>query len=480
MWLLGTCVGVETKEEYDRSHVELSKFLALDETVDAIGKDCIAAVSNLQDSLRTKESELAGYHRHTVKNCMDASTTSPAEANNSAIKRGSFGINAKMNLDKSTKRLLRGVNGRLQRRRNKARREVYKTNNASRAPTKDYLIQTGQALIDQNYDNRLNCKSAQIGPEDWLVWNFLETEKEIKCPIQLYLPKFLRVRQLTVNEHSNGKCFVPCDCHYRTRVGVPCECFFNIAHNANIPEEEIVDIGMVDVRYLKLYNANYGDDTDLGRQLCKAQEQCFLYEKEGTQISEAFKKKLVGDDDTVYPILGENTSQEDFDEAMFVLNRPTTTLYDLAMHRMEEDSDSDMDDIYEIDDSVTLNALGNGEYERVSMSVWADKMKSTLAESQKECMPDSNQDSGLLPTSMEMKDRRNQWGVELDKILIDQRGSKEAKDRFNKDFNDSVTKYWDEVNKNWGKRGGGEGRMELAGETVAFAKTEGRYRSRGG
>lgn len=330
-------MGVETKEEYDRSHLELSKFLALEETVDAIGEECVAAVSNLQDTLRTKESETAGYLRHAVKNCMDACTTSPAEANNSAIKRGSFGINAKMNLDKSTGRLLKGINGRLTRRRNKARKEVYKTNNASCAPTKDYLIQKGQALIDQNFDNRMNCKSAQIGPEDWLVWNFIEMEREIKCPIQLYLPKFMRVRQLTVKKHSSGKIFVPCDCHYRTRIGVPCECFFNIAENSSIPSENIVDIGMVDVRYLKLFNAHYGEDTDLGRKLYAAQEQCFMHEGEGTQISPEFMDKLVGSGDSVYPILGRNTTQEDFEEAMFVLNRPTTTRFDLAMRRIDED-----------------------------------------------------------------------------------------------------------------------------------------------
>ena len=59
--------------------------------------------------------------------------------------------------------------------------------------------------------------------------------------------------------------FVKCICGVRDRVGVPCECFFNIADNGSIGSEEIIDIGMIEARYLKLYNAHYGERNDMGK-----------------------------------------------------------------------------------------------------------------------------------------------------------------------------------------------------------------------
>ena len=53
------CTDCETKGEYDRSHKELSKFLRLEETVEAIGIECIYAMEELQDTLRGKEAKLS-------------------------------------------------------------------------------------------------------------------------------------------------------------------------------------------------------------------------------------------------------------------------------------------------------------------------------------------------------------------------------------------------------------------------------------
>ena len=51
--------------------------------------------------------------------------------------------------------------------------------------------------------------------------------------------------------------------------------FFNIATNALVPNSEIIDIGMVDVRYLKMYNSHYADKGPVGNLMYRAQNECF-------------------------------------------------------------------------------------------------------------------------------------------------------------------------------------------------------------
>ena len=42
-------------------------------------------------------------------------------------------------------------------------------------------------------------KSVMIGPETWLVWNFdWPSETDIKMGLEVYLPEFMRVRELVV------------------------------------------------------------------------------------------------------------------------------------------------------------------------------------------------------------------------------------------------------------------------------------------
>ena len=48
---------------------------------------------------------------------------------------------------------------------------------------------------------------------------------------------------------------------------MPCCHFFRIIVNAGIDKSKIVDIWMVDVRYLKVYNSHYGDSGPVG-ELC--------------------------------------------------------------------------------------------------------------------------------------------------------------------------------------------------------------------
>ena len=146
--------------------------------------------------------------RLNITNCMNACTTSPVESNNNTIKDGPSAINAEMNLDNTMTRLLSGINCCCERCKKHARRELYNTNFASCAPTKKHLIEKGQGLIDCNHDAHHYCKSVMMGPNQWFAWNWYANDnEEIKCPLQLYLPSFLRVRELFVNKLSCGKTF---------------------------------------------------------------------------------------------------------------------------------------------------------------------------------------------------------------------------------------------------------------------------------
>ena len=409
----------ETKEEYDRSHADLKVFLSLKETRDALSDACINAMIKLQDNLRSKEYKLAGYLRLHIPNTMDAVTTSPVESNNNSVKHGPSQINATMNLDTATKKLLNGINTRFERRRQKADREVSRTNLASRAITNPYVIRKGQGLIDRNYDNRLHCKSARLAENHWISWNWWTNDNDkIVSPVELYLPKFMRVRQLNV-VNDDDDFFVKCICGVRDRVGVPCECFFSIADNGSIGSEEIIDIGMIEARYLKLYNAHYGERNDMGKTVYQAQEQCVRQQGKGVKVSTVFADKLLHEiPNKTYPILGKNTTDDDLREAMYVMSRSTTTRLDMARYRLDEDGDDDFNN------QVTLSALDDPtKYEKIVLSQVATNMKMDIEESVVDC----DHDNMLLQTSEEKFDMRKDWSQILDEILTDERGSKEMK-----------------------------------------------------
>ena len=115
---------------------------------------------------------------------------------------------------------------------------------------------------------------------------------------------------------------------------------------------------MVNVRYLKTFNAHYGEDTDISNTLLKLQTQCFQFEEFGIPISNSFLKQLdrtrvnfpkklsffdsssqedelwCSDNDEKgpcisYPILGKYTTEEDFEEAMHVKNLDCCDQFDL-------------------------------------------------------------------------------------------------------------------------------------------------------
>ena len=420
---------------------------------------------------------------------MDACTTSPVESNNNSIKHGSYAVHANMNLDKSTERMIDGFDNRLRRRRNTARRDMLMTNNASCAPTKHLFIKQGQGLIDRNHDRSEYYKSAQIGPYRWLAWNFDNYEyANTDNVLNLHIPWFMRVRELTVVHSACGRPFVKCTCNARKRHGVPCSCFFKLADDANIPISERVSVEMVDVRYLKIFNAHYGEDTDIGNALLKLQTQCFQFEDFGIPISTSFLKRLTktrvivpkksslfdgsssddeswcsGEEDNdhcpSYPILGKYTTDEDLEEAMHVKNLDCCDQFHLEKFRMmQEISDSDNEtDINMTQESLILTSLAANLQDRIKLSEEAD-MEETL------------------PTEDENQLYRKNVMIMSDNVLNDEMGDQEQKKKFMTRVEEASEEYFEANATKWGANGGGMNRLELYGHNGGQCRKQKRKR----
>ena len=112
--------------------------------------------------MQTREHQLGNHIRHDIRNCNEASTTSPAESMNASIKGGPSKIHSNMSLDTSTNRMIGGINNRINRRQSDAHRAMNATYYASCTPTSEFIIHKGQGQIDCCFDRREQCKSVQI------------------------------------------------------------------------------------------------------------------------------------------------------------------------------------------------------------------------------------------------------------------------------------------------------------------------------
>ena len=107
-----------------------------------------------------------------------------------------------------------------------------------------------------------------MGTNHTISWNFELTDVEVfdegvdVKDIQFAPPKFLCVRELHIDIEDDKKCFVPYKCGKRRIIGVPCICFWKMARDADIPMNDIMDVGMFDVRWLKSYNSHSGQIFD--------------------------------------------------------------------------------------------------------------------------------------------------------------------------------------------------------------------------
>lgn len=127
-------------------------------------------------------------------------------------------------------------------------------------------------------------KSAQVSPSTFLCWDFEDRSLDkLENEMQFYLPKFVRVHEITGIKEDN-QCFFPCDCYERQRIGCPCKCFYEIAASADVPIDKRTEIGMFDIRMLKIFNSHYGEleddgrNTEIANKLYDAQHQSFMNE----------------------------------------------------------------------------------------------------------------------------------------------------------------------------------------------------------
>ena len=419
--------------------------------------------------LQSKEDKFAGYLRKNIKRCFDAKTTSPVEGNNRVIKHGSYKCSSNMHADKSIERIMLGQKARFQRRHNDATRELSKTNQSSTAPTKDYLIMQGQRLVDTMYDSRTKMNSAQIAPDKFLAWCF-ETKMDIDNydPLFLSIPEFLRVRVLTIVRDLDGA-FVLCSCGRRIRYGAPCPCFFKIGDDANISKDEIVDVGMVDVTFTKMFNAQYGLEGNNGELLLKAQHECFKNEHKGTRISSSYMNQLCQHNNTAdlsveNPFLGKNTTKSDYEEAMFVLSRTskkiTTTLLDLTQFMLIGGDESD-------NDELPLKFLK----ESTSLSVMNEKMQSKISSI-------TEQDNGkeYRPTGEQCQSHRKDMITDIDRFLGDSRVTNDSVVRVSKRVREVIAEEMNSIHEKFGVNGGGDGKLEWCGTTDCRGPAKKRYK----
>ena len=128
------------------------------------------------------------------------------------------------------------------------------------------------------------------------------------------------MRQLHLTTTMAGEHFVQCTCQGCKREGVPCLCFFLVSDDAGVMGVEIIGLGMVDARYLGMYNSCYDEDSPNGKLMHKAQREYLENENMGTMVSGSTLEKLIGDDDTEYPIFWGGATAQVFNEARYVVS----------------------------------------------------------------------------------------------------------------------------------------------------------------
>ena len=72
--------------------------------------------------------------------------------------------------------------------------------------------------------------------------------------------------------------------------------------DAGIRPDNTIDISMVDLRYYKLFNLRYGNDSAVGKLMYDTQQHGFEKKWMGTMIGDNAANMLIGSSDANYPI----------------------------------------------------------------------------------------------------------------------------------------------------------------------------------
>ena len=212
------CSNDETKDEYDKSNAILADILLEEATLEAVGVDCVEAMTLLQSKLKRKEKHLAHYKRMGITMCLDAMTTSPVESMNQLTKHGPMGANANMNLSKSIMTMTNAHDTRIKDHHHKATRSVGMVNLSSNGPTKYDVHHKCQYMLDQNFDRGKKVNYVRMSDEEWIGFNLCKEtiEEESRQGIWRRLARYHQVRHMKVKRMGN-QLFLHCSCQFHDR-----------------------------------------------------------------------------------------------------------------------------------------------------------------------------------------------------------------------------------------------------------------------
>ena len=175
-----------------------------------------------------------------------------------------------------------------------------------------------------------------------------------------------------------------------------------------------------------------------------------------------------------YPVLGEGTSNEDYNDAIWVLDRATginpktTTWVDLQLKHAGVKPDSIGLDNVSYDD-IPLSQLSHGMQEVIKESKTAAKIKKAIDDVSKKrkttYSASSHRTDDTLDT--ERKHFADMWKDFGDDPRVTDRDIMELSERLKKGFEEQMKV----INKRCGKAGGGRGRMEMYGHQGGEGKS---------
>ena len=243
------------------------------------------------------------------------------------------GLNACTQMHNSLKQMIGCVERNLDERNSDAHRELASVNMSSRSPTNVFLVCRGEAFVCRCHENHLGLKSAQISLATWITWDNSSFErKSTRHTLFSKMTKMLRASCLKLSSDEDGAWFVKCSYSGHNNVGVPCGCFFAIAKNAGVPEEDIANLCMISPKYLRCWQTHYGTQLNTGQLLYQAQTQAFIDKKKGIRLSNVVADhflKAKNQHGSGYSRLGLDTVSSHYSEAFFMIERGTCTRSDI-------------------------------------------------------------------------------------------------------------------------------------------------------
>jgi len=166
----------------------------------------------------------------------------------------------------------------------------------------------------------------------------------------------------------------------------------------------------------------------------------------GVCVTNKFSAQLKGTSVTPYPILGENTSPSDYNEAEFVMYNGPCTAQELEKFRMSHDEGEDCRSIPRQKDVEPLDKNACDQFGVISEE--AQQMKEGVAQSQKS----DNDNSTHLLTDSERDEWYKRHMDQVKEVLNDDRFSKSNMQNLEQSWNNVMLDEYANVNKCHGKK----------------------------